>query len=173
MSLPPSRISSFLLILVSLCSLSPLLALESDSRQEISWSADGGSTLRMEGNSQIWELNDNVNVTQGSLKISGNQAIIELDAETNELIRVTVNGSPVNYQQQLDDSGAMVIGSSLSIEFYRDSTDQGLIIDLIGDARIASPDTTMNCAAITYLADRDLIREAQGPCQGSLIPNPN
>jgi hypothetical protein len=26
----------------------------------------------------------------------------------------------------------------------------------------------MNCAAITYLVDLDLIREAKGPCNGSL-----
>ena len=173
MSPPRSKYRPVLLCLTLLSVLTPSAALETDAQQEILWSADGGSTMHQEGNIQIWELNDNVNVTQGSLKITGDQAIIEIDAENNELLRVTVNGSPVNYQQQLDDSGAMVIGSSLSIEFYRDSIDEGMIIDLVGEARISSPDTTMNCAAITYLADRDLIREAQGPCQGSLIPNSN
>ena len=173
MSLPQSELRCVLLCLALLASLTPSSALESDAQQEIVWSADGGSTMHQEGNTQIWELNDNVNVTQGSLKITGDQAIIEVDAENNEILRVTVNGSPVNYEQQLDETGAMVVGSSLSIEFYRDSSDEGMIVDMIGEARIASPDTTMNCAAITYLADRDLIREAQGPCQGSLIPNSN
>lgn len=173
MSLPLSDARSVWLGLILLWTLTPSIALESDTQQEIVWSAAGGSTMRLEGNIQIWELNDNVNVTQGTLKITGDQAVIELDAESNDLLRVTVNGTPVNYQQQLDESGALVTGSSLSIEFYRDSTDEGMIIELIGEAKIASPDTTMNCAAITYLADRDLIREAQGPCQGSLIPSGN
>lgn len=153
--------------------LSQVSALESDAEQEIEFSSDGGSTMRLEGSSRIWVWTENVIMIQGSLQITGDEAILELDAETGEMVRVTVNGTPVTYQQQLDNSGAMVTGSSLTIEFYEEEADQGMVIELIGEARISSPDTTMNCTSITYLADRDLIREAEGRCQGSFSPSNN
>lgn len=148
-------------------------ALESDGRQEVKWSADGGSTMRIEGNTRILELADNVNVTQGTLQVTGDEAVFEYDVETNVLLRVTVQGQPVNYRQQLDDEGAEVTGQSQTLLYYEDDEGGGIVLELIGDAVIASPDTTMNCAAIVYLADQDLIREAQGPCQGSLRPGDN
>ncbi len=154
-----------------LCAQLPVSALETDADQEITWSADGGSKMTLLDGMRIWELADNVIVRQGTLEIIGDQAVIEINGESNELQRVTVHGNPVRYQQQLDDSGALVIGSSLTIEFYEDNAGDGMVIDLVGDANIASPDTTMHCATITYLADTDLIRDAQGPCQGSLSAN--
>lgn len=162
-----------LLSATTLLGFTQSVALESDAGQEIKFASDGGSTMRLEGTSRIWIWTDNVIMTQGSLEITGDEAILELDAETNDMLRVTMHGSPVTYQQQLDDSGSMVTGSSLTIEFYEDDTDQGMVIELIGEASIASPDTTMNCASITYLADRDLIREAEGRCQGSFSPSSN
>jgi len=167
-----------LLRIASVCGLCFLIlnaasALESDSEQAIDYKSDGGSNMRLEDGKRIWELLENVSVTQGSLQITGDRAIIELDAESNELLRVTVHGTPVNYQQQLNETGDLVTGSSTSLEFYEGELGQGMVLELIGEARIASPDTRMNCAAITYLADSDLIREAVGPCQGSLAPGNN
>lgn len=168
-----SKIRSLLLSALLMSALTPALALEADAQQEIEYSSDGGSSMRLEGGSRIWVLTDNVNVTQGSLQITGDEAIIELDAQSNELLRVTVHGSPVHYQQQLDETGARVTGSSLTLELYRDSTGEGMVIELVGEASIASPDTTMSCTSITYLADQDLIREAEGRCQGSFSPSSN
>lgn len=148
----------------------PALALESDDQQNVQWSSDGGSTMRIEGNTRILELTDNVKVTQGTLQITGDQAVFEYDVETGELQRVTVQGQPVNYRQALDSSGAEVTGQSNTLLYYQDESGGGTVLELIGEAVIASPDTTMNCAAIFYLADQGLIREAQGPCQGSLRP---
>ncbi len=156
------------LLTAALTSYSGINALESDTQQEITWSSDGGSSMSLIDGNRVWELAENVIIRQGTLEIVGDRAIIELDGSSNDLRRVTVHGTPVRYQQQLDESGTLVNGSSLTIEFYEDSTDQGMVIDLIGEASIASPDTTMRCATITYLADTDLIRDAQGPCQGSL-----
>ena len=148
-------------------------ALEADRRQQVLWSSDGGSTMRMEGAIRILELVDNVRVTQGTLEIVGDEAIFEYDGDSNELLRVTIYGSPVRYQQQLDEDGALVTGSSNSVELYREQESNDTILEFIGDARISSPDSTMHCSAIVYLAERDLIREATGPCEGTLSPSGN
>lgn len=168
-----NNILPFLMSTIVLSALTPAIALEADAQQEIEYSSDGGSSMRLEEGSRIWVLTENVIVTQGSLQITGDEAIIELDAQSNELLRVTVHGSPVHYQQQLNDTGARVTGSGLTLELYRDSPDEGMVIELVGEARISSPDTTMSCTSITYLADRNLIREAEGRCQGSFSPSSN
>ena len=149
-----------------------LLALEADTTERVEWSSDGDSTMRVEGNTRFLEMTENVKVTQGTLEINGSTAIFEYDVETNELRRVTIHGSPVRYQQQLDEEGALVTGSSNTVLLYRDQ-DQESVLEFVGDAQINSPDSSMNCAAIVYLANLDLIREATGPCQGTLSSNGN
>ena len=150
----------------------PIRALEADRQQQVLWSSDGGSTMRINGNTRILEMNENVKVTQGSLEIIGSEAIFEYLVSTNELTKVTVRGSPVQYQQQLDEDGNLVTGTSDTLVFYSDELDE-TILELVGDANIESPDSTMSCAAIIYIADQDLIREATGPCQGILSSQPN
>tara|TARA_B100000929_G_scaffold55269_1_gene41105 strand:- start:4154 stop:4510 length:357 start_codon:yes stop_codon:yes gene_type:complete len=111
---------------------------------------------------------ENVKVTQGSLEILGNEAIFEYSVSTNELTRVIVQGMPVHYQQQLDEDGSMVTGTSNTLLFYTDELYNETILELVGDADIRSPDSAMSCAAIIYIVDRDLIKEATGPCEGTL-----
>jgi lipopolysaccharide transport protein LptA len=144
------------------------LALESDQSQPVDWSADGDSTMRVEAGTRIFEMSNNVKVTQGTLKIFGNEAIIEIDATTDKLNRVTVHGTPVHYQQQLDEDGTLVTGTSKTIIFYLDELTDETTIELVGDANIESPDTTWNCAAITYIVERNLIPRSTGPCKGRL-----
>ena len=147
-------------------------ALETDRQQQVLWSSDGDSTMRINGNTRILEMSENVKVTQGSLEIIGSEAIFEYLVSTNELTKVTVRGSPVQYQQQLDEDGNLVTGTSDTLVFYSDELDE-TILELVGNANIESPDSTMSCAAIIYIADQDLIREATGPCQGMLSPQSN
>lgn len=146
--------------------------LEADSEQPVSWSSDGGSMTRIENAVRIVEINDNVSVTQGTLEIRGNQAIIELDAETGEMLRVTVTGTPVNYQQQLDEEGGLVTGTSDRMLMYSEDNGNETVLEFIGNAYVTSPDTTMNCAAILYRANQNLFN-GTGPCQGSLVPGNN
>ena len=73
-----------------------------------------------------------------------------------------MHGTPVRFQQQLDEDGALVIGTSDTLLFYSDELDE-TILELVGNANIESPDSTMRCEAIVYISDRDLIREAAGP----------
>ncbi|MED5411398.1 MAG: LptA/OstA family protein [Pseudomonadota bacterium] len=147
-------------------------ALESDGDQQVIWSSEGDSTMSIQGNIRILEMSANVRVTQGTLEILGDEAIFEYEANSNELKKVTVSGSPVRYQQQLDEDGALVKGTSDTLIFYTDELDE-TILELLGNANIESPDSTMRCEAIVYISDRDLIREATGPCQGTLSSQPN
>ena len=146
--------------------------LESDKDQQVLWSSDGDSTMTIQGNIRVLEMSANVRVTQGTLEILGDEAIFEYDANSNELTKVTVHGTPVRFQQQLDEDGALVIGTSDTLLFYSDELDE-TILELVGNANIESPDSTMRCEAIIYISDRDLIREAAGPCQGMLSSQPN
>ncbi|MBM87725.1 MAG: hypothetical protein CMQ41_05050 [Gammaproteobacteria bacterium] len=150
----------------------PLIALESDKDQQVLWSSEGDSTMSIIGDSRILKMNEDVTVTQGTLEIYGSEATFEYRVSTNELSKVTVQGNPVRYQQQLDTTGTLVVGTSDTLLFYTDALDQ-TILELIGNANLESPDSTMSCSAIIYVSDYDLIREATGPCQGTLNSQPN
>lgn len=152
----------------------PVFALESDKGAPVSWQADGDSTMTVEDGIRVLTMEDNVIVSQGSLRISGDRAVFEYALQSNELTRITVQGSPVNYSQTLANGTDTVTGTSATLELYTESEsgeseESGeSIVELIGEASIESPDSSMRCAAIVYLVDRDLIREATGPCTGSL-----
>lgn len=143
-----------------------ILALETDSEQELLWSADGDSRMRIADGIRFVEMSNNVKITQGTLDIRGDAATIEYNISNNEVSKVTVTGNPVYYQQQLDSSTEPVKGSSNSLSFYTDAVDGTTIIELIGEAIIESPTSNLKCSSIIYIADLDLIREAPGPCSG-------
>ena len=134
-------------VMVSLSNNFKLDALESDKDQQVIWSADGNSAMRITEDRRILEMSNNVIVNQGTLEIRGDRAIFEYEASTNVLKQVQVFGQPVRYQQQLDGDESSVSGVSAQIE---------------------SPSSTIKCNSIIYLVDRDLIREAAGPCEGAL-----
>ncbi len=144
-----------------------LIALESNSKQQVTWSADGNSNMRIIENSRILEMTTNVIVNQGSLEIKGDRAIFEYEASTNELKQVQVYGTPVLYQQNLDGDGSLVSGVSDSLIFSINDFEE-TILELIGNAKIESPSSTISCSSIIYVVERDLIREAAGPCEGAL-----
>ena len=160
-----SKLMSWLLAL-SCSYLSFSSALESDRDQELLWSAEGEMNTRIASGIKIIEMSESVIITQGSMEIRGDEATIEIDTNNNEVRRITVIGTPVLYQQQLDTSTNQVKGSSKSIAFYTDETDGTSIVELIGDAIIESPTSNIKCKAIVYIADLDLIRDAPGPCSG-------
>ena len=142
-------------------------ALESDREQQVTWSADGNSTMQIIENLRILEMTTNVIVNQGSLEIKGDQAIFEYEASTNELRKVQVYGNPVTYQQQLDKDDSTVSGFSDSLTLSSNDFEE-TILELFGNAKIQSPNSTISCNAIVYIVEKDLIREAAGPCEGAL-----
>jgi lipopolysaccharide transport protein LptA len=136
--------------------------------QDFGWTNDGEMTMATENNINTINLSDNVVLTQGALEIFGDLAILEFDEPTQVLIKATIYGTPVNYQQQLDSGEAGVRGSSDSIVLINEDSTGETVIELIGNAHIESPDSTTDCAAIVYLPNSELIRKATGPCAGTL-----
>jgi lipopolysaccharide transport protein LptA len=154
------------LFLLSCLSVTTAFSLEADKEQALLYSSDGGARMSIKGEVRLVEVSDNVVITRGSMEIRGDSATIEIIISTGETRKVTVVGTPVYYQQQLDTSEEPVQGSSNSISFYADESDGLNVIELIGDAVIESPTANFKCMSIIYIAEQDLIRDTQGPCSG-------
>ena len=146
----------------------PGMLMAAQSQSPVNWSADGELLVTIENNRRILRMQDNVRISQDSINISGNTAIFEYTLDTQELLRVTVVGTPVIYSQASENSAEPVTGKSDTLIFYDDELTEDTIVEMIGNAFIKSPSSTMNCASIIYVAERDLVREALGPCQGAL-----
>tara|TARA_B110000305_G_scaffold163054_1_gene180393 strand:- start:883 stop:1377 length:495 start_codon:yes stop_codon:yes gene_type:complete len=155
-----------LIITLGYLSITSSFSLEADKDQELLVSADGGSRMSIVGDNRLMEMSDNVIITRGSMEIRGDTATIETVMSSGEVSKVTVVGTPVYYQQQLDSSDEPVKGSSNSITFYTDESDGATIVELVGEAVIESPTSNFKCSAITYIAELDLMRDSQGPCSG-------
>ena len=164
--------TNFLAAAMMATALSVPVSSEAAEEEPVQWSADGELNVTIEGNRRILNMADNVRVTQGSLDIIGDTAVFEYTIDTQELVRVTVNGTPVEYQQELEGDEGTVTGTSDTLILYSDEITNESIIEMIGNAFIQSPTSTMNCASIIYITERDLIREAEGPCEGALSSSP-
>ena len=151
-----------------LCWTAGAPALENDGEQTIEWSADGSSSMATENGARNLRMTENVVITQGSLEIRGDEALLEYSTDTNELSRVTVQGAPARYRQALDDDGGEVSGNGDTILFYEDE-DGNTVIELVGDADIASRDMNTSCETILYVTELELIR-ASGNCAGAFTP---
>ena len=156
-----------LIITLGCLSITSSFSLEADKDQELLVSADGGSRMSITGDIRLMEMSDNVIITRGTMEIRGDMATIETIMSSGEISKVTVVGTPVYYQQQLDSSDEPVKGSSNSISFYTDESDGASVVELIGEAVIESPTSNFKCSAITYIAEQDLIRDTVGPCSGA------
>ena len=158
-------------IIIGCLSSTSSFSLEADKDQELLFSADGGSHMSIEGDIRLMEMSDNVIITRGTMVIRGDTATIESIISSGEVSKVTVLGTPVYYEQQLDSNDEPVKGSSNSISFYTDESDGSSVVELIGEAVIESPTSNFKCSAIVYIAEQDLIRDTQGPCSGAFNPS--
>jgi len=155
-----------LIIILGCLAITSSFSLEADKNQELLFSADGGSHMSIEGDNRLLEMSNNVIITRGTMVIRGDNATIRSIISNGEVSKVTVVGTPVHYEQQLDANDEPVKGSSNSISFYTDD-DGTSVIELIGEAVIKSPTSNFKCSAITYIAEQDLIRDTKGPCSGA------
>ena len=156
-----------LIIILGCLSTTNSFSLEADKNQELLFSADGGSHMSIEGENRLLEMSNNVIITRGTMIIRGDNATIRSLISTGEVSKVTVVGTPVYYEQQLDANDERVKGSSNSISFYTDDDDGASVVELIGEAVIKSPTSNFKCSAIIYIAEQDLIRDTKGPCSGA------
>ena len=148
-----------------------LYAAEISINDKVIWSANGKSSMKIIGDSRIIEMEDNVEISQGTMKVKGDFAVIEYLVSTGELQKILVEGQPVHYQQRIGLSNDLASGTSASLSIdWRVAlpTNAISLITLVGNATLQSPSANMQCAAIIYAAELDLIREAEGPCKGEL-----
>ena len=168
--LPPnnSLAPNLLHLIFSAIVMLPGMLMAAQSQSPVNWSADGELLVTIENNRRVLRMQDNVRISQDSINISGSSAIFEYTLDTQELLRVTVLGTPVIYSQASESSAEPVTGKSDTLIFYDDELTEDTIVEMIGNAFIKSPSSTMNCASIIYVTERDLVREALGPCRGAL-----
>jgi lipopolysaccharide transport protein LptA len=145
-----------------------IFAAETQSTEAVVYTSDGPTIVRPENDLRIVELYDNVRITQGSLTITGSRAILQFTAADNQLLRATIHGDPVNYRQQQEGSDEVVTGSSNTIVLTEDEMTENTIIELLGDAKIQTADSVINCAELTYDTVLNIIPTSTGPCGGSL-----
>ena len=147
-------------------------AAEIDNKEKVTWSASGKSSMKIIEDFRIIEMKENVEISQGTMLVEGDLAVIKYLVSTGELSEITVEGNPVRDQQQIDLSGNLVSGTSDSLSIYKEAIDNAIspasLIILIGNATLQSPSANMQCAVIIYAAELDLVREAEGPCKGEL-----
>ena len=136
--------------------------LESDKSQDFFYSNSGRSTSRVEGEVRIHTLEDNVKFSQGTLQISGDNAVIQRAINSGIPPKVTVSGSPARYQQQLDEDGSIVEGESDSIHYYNEGEP---VVEFIGSATLRLPNDFMSCVSIKYFTESEYT-ETTGPCEG-------
>ena len=156
-----------LIIILGCLPITKPFALEADKDQELLFSADGGSHMSIEGDNRLLEISNNVIITRGTMVIRGDTATIRSIISNGEVSKITVVGTPVYYEQQLDSNDEPVKGSSNSISFYTDEDGGASVVELIGEAVIKSPTSNFKCSAIIYIAEQDLIRDTKGPCSGA------
>ncbi len=161
-----------ILQVIALCICAPVFGAESNMQDPVGYKHDGEFRTTIEGDFRIANMEGNVEVTQGSLIVKGDEARFEYTLDTEELVRVTVQGSPANYEQNLEEDGGTVNGTSETIVIFADELTGETVIDMIGNAYIESPDSTMRCAKILYQTEQNLVR-GTGPCQGALSSSSN
>lgn len=165
--------ATLLLSLFQICwSNAYLYAAEINNKEKVNWSATGKSSMKIIEDFRIIEMQENVEISQGTMLVEGDFAVIEYLVSTGELSKITVEGNPVRYQQQIGLSDDLISGTSDSLSIYNEAADNLInpisLITLIGNATLQSPSANMQCAAIIYAAELDLVREAEGPCKGEL-----
>jgi len=107
-----NRLSSFLMLTVWLSLSSTAMALSSDVKQPVRISADTVVFNKSKGTAVY---SGNVVIIQGSLQIRAWE--IGINAPKNSINTMTAKGSPVKFQQTMDD-GKVAKGSSKLLRYF-------------------------------------------------------
>ena len=119
---------------------SPALALKSDIEKPVKIDADSVMFNKSKG-IQVYE--GNVSISQGTLEIKATK--IEITAPNNEIAKITANGSPVIFKQQMDD-GKLAKGTAKLIQYQVKA--KRLVMD--GNASLAQGPDTFSSNHIEY-----------------------
>ncbi len=139
-SLMAKSLIATLLVLSFVLSTSSLFALKKDVEKPVYIDADSIVFNKSKGFA-VYE--GNVSIVQGSLKIKAHR--IEIKAPKNEIERIIANGSPVSFQQKMDD-GKLAKGSANKFLFL--VKDKRILMD--GNASIAQNDDKFSSNHIEF-----------------------
>lgn len=152
------------LILAILLSLSlPVSALKGDTEQPINIQS-GSQSFDMEKN--VLVLNDNVVITQGTIKLNADKVTVKRKEGQKE--EIDANGSPVTFQQTLDN-GKLVNGKA-AVAHY-DLANEFLV--LTGNAELKQQDSFVTADKITYDVKKQQLKamsNTKGRVKTILIP---
>lgn len=123
-----------------------LMAMEADRKQPVEIEADSASFVQ---ENKRTEFSGNVIVTQGSLKITAANVIAERDDNGGQ--HISANGSPVRFQQHLDEKNAngthqLIKGHANHITFDHPKN----LVTLSGNAMIDREGDTVSGNEISY-----------------------
>jgi len=138
--LMPLLKKSALFLFVTAVTINPASALKSDVEQPVHIDADSVTFNKTKG---LAVYEGNVSIIQGSLEIKAYR--IEINAPNNEISKITAKGSPVKFQQKMDD-GKMARGSAKLIQYQVKA--KRLVMD--GNASLSQHTDTFNSNHIEY-----------------------
>jgi len=120
------------------------------------------SGLSSEGERVITYIG-NVRLTQGLMEITGDEAVVTLNSNSNEVVNALVTGNPVYFQRSSELDEPETTGNSESIEFkVRESQ-----VVFEGDVTFNQPGIKYECGRLLYSVESDLA-QGTGGCQVSI-----
>lgn len=151
------RLPSAGLLALAALSLLPAVALakKDDRNQPMDFTAK--STNAYNAPNSVTTLTGNVKLTQGTLVITGNEAKVYLDKDT-QIARVVVTGTPAHIQQ-LDENNNLMQGDAATLDY---DNINGIAV-LTGNAKVTQQGRgTFNGDKLTYNTDTSLITGESG-----------
>ncbi|MEE9444181.1 MAG: lipopolysaccharide transport periplasmic protein LptA [Cocleimonas sp.] len=131
---------SALLLFITSIIVNPVSALKSDVEKPVHIDADSVIFNKTKG---LAVYEGNVSIVQGTLEIKAYR--IEINALNNEISKITAKGSPVKFQQKMDD-GKMARGTAKLIQYQVKA--KRLVMD--GNASLSQGSDTFNSNHVEY-----------------------
>ena len=166
----PDLMGSRLLLALAALALLPAVALakKEDRNQPMDFTAK--TTNAYNAPNSITTLSGNVKLTQGTLLITGAEAKVYLDKDT-QIARVVVTGNPAHIQQ-LDENNNLMQGDAATLDY---DNINGIAV-LIGNAKVTQQGRgEFHGDKITYNTDTSLITGESGGdglVHGTFLPKP-
>ncbi|WP_373186439.1 lipopolysaccharide transport periplasmic protein LptA [Halopseudomonas sp.] len=135
----------------------PAMALPQDSNQPIRIQANS-ATLDERRNTAVYK--GNVIITQGSMRLTGNQVTLNTDSE-GAVSKIISQGNPATYSQTPDANDADVNARAQTIEYFAD-TERVVLID---QARLEQRGNTFQGDYVSYDINKQVV-DAGRPTAG-------
>ena len=156
------------LLLLAMLAVQPATG---DDALDIVYSSDGGGSIETIDGVRVTTLRGNVHIRQGNSRLWGDEATLEQDPVSGEMIRARVRGFPARFEYQSDDDAELIEGHSERIDYFTAAQNGEVhtIIEFSGDASFNRGRTALQCAEISHTLETGAT-SSPGPCSGVLAP---